>query len=109
MVVSAYHSPPNGCAYRLLRHDIVAELCESAVRFQQAGGTESVLPKGASSGHALLPGPAEDMILFVYGNVEAKNLVTAKFGPGIQYEVQGTALYVIESCGVVLCMLMIHT
>ena len=67
---------------------MVAELCESAVRFQEAGGTASVLPQGASSGRALLPGPAEDMTLFVYGNVEVKNLVTAKSGPGIQFEVQ---------------------
>lgn len=66
---------------------MVAELCETAVRFQQAGGTASVLPKGASSGRALLSGSGEDMTLFVYGNVEIKNLVTAKFGPGIQFEV----------------------
>lgn len=79
--------PRHGGAYRLLRHDMVAELCESAVRFQQAGGTASALPEGASSGRALLPGPAEDMTLFVYGNVEVTNLVTAKFGPGIQFEV----------------------
>lgn len=65
---------------------MVAELCESAIRFQQAGGTASVLPKGASSGCAVLPGAAEDMSLYVYGNVEVKNLVTAMFGPGIHFE-----------------------
>lgn len=79
------------CACRLLRHDMVAELCISAVRFQQAGGTASVLPKGASSGQALLSGPAAHTTLFVYGNVEVKNLVTAKFGPGIQFEVPKVA------------------
>ena len=64
VVVSACCLHDN-CAYRLLRHDMVAELCEKAVRFQQAGGTASVLPTGASSGRALLPGSAEDMTLFV--------------------------------------------
>ncbi|KAL0023606.1 hypothetical protein WJX77_006297 [Trebouxia sp. C0004] len=74
--------------FRLLRHDMVAELCESAVRFQQAGGSDSLaLPKGATSGRANLPGIDDDMSLFVYGNVEIKNLMTAKFGAGVQYEV----------------------
>ena len=72
---------------RLLRHDMVAELCESAVKFQEMGGASAVLPGGASSGNALLPGTANDLALFVYGNVEVKNLVAAKFGPGIQFEV----------------------
>ncbi len=73
---------------RLLRHDMVAELCESAVRFKQAGGSDSLaLPKGATSGRANLPGIDDDMSLFVYGNVEIKNLMTAKFGAGVQYEV----------------------
>ena len=66
---------------------MVAELCESTSRFQQAGGIASVLPKGTTSGRAVLPGPADDMSLFVYGNVEVKNLVTARTGPGIQFEV----------------------
>ncbi|KAL0023688.1 hypothetical protein WJX79_001943 [Trebouxia sp. C0005] len=74
--------------FRLLRHDMVAELCESAIRFQQAGGSDSLaLPKGATSGRANLPGTDDDMSLFVYGNVEIKNLMTAKFGAGVQYEV----------------------
>lgn len=73
---------------RLLQHDMVAELCESVVRFQQAGGSDSLaLPKGATSGRANLPGIDDDMSLFVYGNVEIKNLMTAKFGAGVQYEV----------------------
>lgn len=76
------------CYCRLLRHDMVAELCESAVRFQQAGGSDSLaLPKGATSGRANLPGIDDDMSLFVYGNVEIKILMTAKFGAGVQYEV----------------------
>ena len=66
---------------------MVAELCESAVRFQEKGGASAVLPGGASSGNAMLPGTANDLALFVYGNVEVKNLVAAKFGPGIQFEV----------------------
>lgn len=72
---------------------MVAELCTGAVRFQQAGGSASVLPKGASSGQALLPGPAADTTLFVYGSVEVKNLVTAKFGLGIQFEVPTAPLH----------------
>lgn len=94
MVVTACHRHVVW-ACRLLRHDMVAELCTSAVRYQQAGGTASVLPKGASSGQALLPGPAADTALFVYGNVEVKNLVTAKFGPGIQFEVPKLPLNVL--------------
>lgn len=77
---------------RLLRHDMVAELCEAAIRFQEKGGTASVLPGGAFSGNAQLPGAANDLALFVYGNVEVKNLVAAKFGPGIQFEVLQTPL-----------------
>lgn len=75
------------CCHRLLRHDMVAELCESAVRFQQAGGNAAALLKGATSGHAALPGTNEDISLYVYGNVEVKNLVTPKFGAGVQFEV----------------------
>ena len=46
---------------------------------------------------ALLPGPAADTTLFVYGNVEVKNVVTAKFGPGIQFEVPTAPLNIIAS------------
>ena len=89
MVVNAGHLYV-ACACRLLRHDMVAELCISAVRFQQAGGTASVLPKGASSGQALLSGPAADTTLFVW-QCGGQDLVTAKFGPGIQFEVPKVA------------------
>ena len=75
------------CCCRLLRHDMVAELCESAVKFHQAGGTTSALPKGATSGRANLPGAKDDMYLYVYGNVQVKNLLTSKAGAGVHFEV----------------------
>ena len=78
----------SGTTCRLLRHDMVAELCESAIRFKQAGGTASALPKGASSGRALLPGGANGMSLHVYGDVEVQDLVVPKFGPGIEFQLQ---------------------
>lgn len=66
---------------------MVAELCESATRFCKAGGIASALLKGATSGRANLAGDKDDMSLYVYGNVEVKNLVTSKSGAGINYEV----------------------
>ncbi len=70
---------------------MVSELCDSAIRFQQAGGIKSALPKGATSGRANLRKGSEDLSLFVYGNVEVKDLITTKFGAGIQFEVGHSA------------------
>lgn len=71
----------------MLRHDLVGELCDSALRFHQAGGVSAALPKGVTSGRANLRKGKEDLSLFVYGNLTIKNLITTKFGPGVQYEV----------------------
>ena len=71
----------------MLRHDLIGELCESALKFHQAGGVNAALPKGVTSGRANLRKGNEDLSLYVYGNVTIKNLITTKFGPGVQYEV----------------------
>ena len=76
-----------GHCCRLLRHDMVAELCDSASRFQQAGGIGAALPKGATSGRASLRKGEQDLNLYVYGNVEIKDLITTRFGAGIQFQV----------------------
>lgn len=76
---------PHQC--RMLRHDLIGELCESALKFHQAGGVSAALPKGVTSGRANLRKDNEDLSLYVYGNVTIKNLITTKFGPGVQYEV----------------------
>lgn len=75
------------CQCRMLRHDLIGELCDSALRFHQAGGVNAALPKGVTSGRANLRKGNEDLSLYVYGNLTIKNLITTKFGPGIQYEV----------------------
>lgn len=66
---------------------MAAELCESAVKFQQAGGTAAALPKGATSGRASLPGAKDDMFLYVYGNIQISSLLVSKTGAGVHFEV----------------------
>ena len=70
---------------RLMRHDLIAELCESVTWLDQAGGVDSALPKGTTSGYAKLPGANSNRTLSVYGNVEVKRLVAT--GPGVHSEV----------------------
>ena len=76
---------------------MVAQLCDSARRFEQAGGIASALPKGATSGSVILPGTNDNMSLFVYGNVEIKDIVTTKFGAGVLYEVSTGGILLVLS------------
>ncbi|KAL3153759.1 hypothetical protein ABBQ32_013348 [Trebouxia sp. C0010 RCD-2024] len=73
--------------FRMVRHDLIGELCDSALRFHQAGGVSAALPKRVTSGRANLRKGNEDLSLYVYGNLTINNLITTKFGPGVQYEV----------------------
>lgn len=75
------------CQCRMVRHDLIGELCDSALRFHQAGGVSAALPKRVTSGRANLRKGNEDLSLYVYGNLTINNLITTKFGPGVQYEV----------------------
>ena len=72
---------------------MVAELCESATRFRKAGGISSPLLTGVTSGRAKLAGDNDDMSLYVYGNLEVKNLV-AKSAAGISFEVMSDTTHV---------------
>ena len=84
-----------------MRHDLIAELCHSIIRLDQAGGVASVLPRGTLSGYAQLPGANNDKTLSVYGNVEVKRLVAD--GPGVHFEVSRPCTLTSISCLQRLC------